>query len=161
MQRLPALNLALGTDPSVFFQWLPTKNKFYFPKFFCSLLSVCTFTSVFKDSKSLKIHNRVEIKVFLQFFSCWRKDLNPDPDPEDPKTYGFRSGTLVKNVLLWCSAYLSWKLSKDLEKREHRRKRKRVKKDWFTFTNGTHLTLFFFCFPTSCTVGAVSHLFLY
>lgn len=27
------------------------------------------------------------------------------------------------------SAYLSWKLSKDLEKREHRRKRKRVKKE--------------------------------
>jgi hypothetical protein len=30
---------------------------------------------------------------------------------------------------LFCSAYLSWKLSKDLEKREHRRKKKRVKKE--------------------------------
>ncbi len=40
--------------------------------------TVGTFTEVFKDSKSLKSHKRVEIKVLFLFFAYWWKD----PDPE-------------------------------------------------------------------------------
>ncbi len=63
----------------------------------------CTFTSLFKDKKSLKSHKTVEIKVFRTIFAWWWKD--PDPllwltDPEGPKTYG--SGTLVYSWWLLC-----------------------------------------------------------
>jgi hypothetical protein len=82
-----------GTDPDLnsdiescfFHQWLkmPIKNKF-FPKLFCLLLfegSQGTFTWVFIDKKSKRSHKIVEIKVFLTFFACCWKDLDPDPDP--------------------------------------------------------------------------------
>ncbi len=99
---------ALDPDSSLFVSGskMPTKNTF-----FCLLLSVGTFAWAFTDNKILRSQKTVEIKVFLKFFAWRWKDLNPDPG--SPKTYGFRSGTLVKNVwisvlLVPYSAYLSW-----------------------------------------------------
>ncbi len=37
----------------------------FFPKFFCLLLTVCTFASVFKDNKLLRSHKTVDIEVML------------------------------------------------------------------------------------------------
>jgi hypothetical protein len=42
----------------------------------CTVLIVGKFTLVIKDSKSLRSHKIVEIKVF-----CWWKDPDLDPDP--------------------------------------------------------------------------------
>ncbi len=38
-----------------------------------------TFTSVFRDNKSLRSYKTVEIKIFLNYFACGWKD--PDLDP--------------------------------------------------------------------------------
>ncbi len=54
--------------------------------------TVGTFTSVFKDRKSVRCHKTVDIKVFLQFFSFWWKD----PDPGGQKVTGSGSWTLAK-----------------------------------------------------------------
>jgi hypothetical protein len=48
---------------------------------FSFLLSLGTFTSVFKDDKYLRSHKTLEIKVFLNFFACWWQDPDPKPDP--------------------------------------------------------------------------------
>ncbi len=50
---------------------MPTKNNFFFFKFFCLLLFGSVFTSAFKVKR---IHKIVEINVFLYFFACWWKD---------------------------------------------------------------------------------------
>jgi hypothetical protein len=65
---------------------MPTKNKF--SNLFCLLLTVDTFTAVFKDNELSRIHKTVEIKVFLHFFVCSWKDPDPisyKPDPGDQK----------------------------------------------------------------------------
>jgi hypothetical protein len=46
---------------------MPTKNKVFFSTLFCSLLSVGTITSDFKDKKSLRNHETAEIEVFNNF----------------------------------------------------------------------------------------------
>ncbi len=57
-------------------------------KFFCLLLNAGTFTSVSKDSKSLRVHKTVEIKVFLNFSLVYGRipdadlDTDPEPDPD-------------------------------------------------------------------------------
>ncbi len=39
--------------------------------FICFLLTIGTFTSVFKDNKPLRSPQNCRIKVFLNFFACW------------------------------------------------------------------------------------------
>jgi hypothetical protein len=51
--------LDYGSGSCSFRQWL-----------FCLLLTVGTFTLVFKDNKSLRSHKTVEVKVFLNIFAC-------------------------------------------------------------------------------------------
>jgi hypothetical protein len=72
-------------DPAFLSVEVPTKNEFLcFYYFFES-----TFSSVFLDKKSKRSHKIEEIKVFLIFFTCRWKDLDPDsykimtdPDPD-------------------------------------------------------------------------------
>jgi hypothetical protein len=52
-------------DPALFVSDLQDANK----KFFCLLLFEGTFTSFFKDKKSLRSHKTVEIEVFLAIFA--------------------------------------------------------------------------------------------
>ena len=69
----------LYPDPALHVTVFQETNKKY-RKCFCLLLTVGTFTSVFKDSKSLRCHKTKQLKLrFLNFFACWWKD--PDPDP--------------------------------------------------------------------------------
>ncbi len=74
---------------------MPQKN--FTSKFFCFLLTLSTFTSVFKDKKLLRSHNTFEMKVFLHFFFCLLMEGSGSsygsvkivtyPDPGGPKTY--------------------------------------------------------------------------
>jgi hypothetical protein len=86
---------------------MPTNNKI-FSNFFIiiTFCSVCTFTSVVKDNKSLRTRKTVEIQSFLIFLLVderIRTDPGPvqiitdtDPDSGGTKTYGsYGSGTLV------------------------------------------------------------------
>ncbi len=43
-----------------------------------------TIYIIFCDKKLLRSQKTVEIKVFLNLFACWWKDLKPDPDPGGP-----------------------------------------------------------------------------
>jgi hypothetical protein len=58
-------------DPAIFIIELPEANKkpIFLKKFFCILLSECTFPSFFKDKMSKRSHKIVEIKVFLTYFA--------------------------------------------------------------------------------------------
>jgi hypothetical protein len=47
---------------------MSTKNRF-----FCLLLNVGAFTSVFKDNKLIRSYKTVEIKVFLTFVNIFRR----------------------------------------------------------------------------------------
>ena len=52
--------------------------------FFCLLLTVGTFTSVFKDNKLLRSQKAVKIKLFLNFLLVYgliRIRYDPDSDP--------------------------------------------------------------------------------
>ncbi len=62
----------LDPDPALFvIGFKKGKQKInFFSKFLCLFLSAGTFTSVFKDKKSLIRNITVEIKVFLNFFGC-------------------------------------------------------------------------------------------
>ncbi len=53
-------------DPALFVRGFRDGNK-KFVFFILDFFIVCTFTTVFKDSKSLRSHKTVEIKVFLFF----------------------------------------------------------------------------------------------
>ncbi len=68
-----ALEYESGSGSCSFHQWLSRfQQKRFFLKVFCLLLTVGTFTSIFKDDKSLRSHKTVEIKVFLNFsFAGW------------------------------------------------------------------------------------------
>jgi hypothetical protein len=73
--------------------------------------TVGTFTSVFKDSKSLGSNKRVEIKVFLIFCLLMEGSGSRQiiPDPGVPKTYGSSgSGTLVQTHQLFYVLDLSF-----------------------------------------------------
>ncbi len=69
-----------------FLQWPSKRQKKV--SFYCLLLTVGTFTSVFKDNKSCGSHKTEQIiKVFSNYFACWWKvpdpggpDLHPDPE---------------------------------------------------------------------------------
>jgi hypothetical protein len=78
-----------GTDPDSrpvpldygscsFHQWLSKRQQK--ESFFRLLLTVGTFTSVFKDNKPCGSHKTEQIKAFPNYFACWRKV----PDPEGP-----------------------------------------------------------------------------
>ncbi len=60
-----------GSGSCSFLQWLSRHQQkiSFFPTWFCLLLSVGTFTSVFKDNKFIKSHKTVEIKGFLCFLT--------------------------------------------------------------------------------------------
>jgi hypothetical protein len=100
-------SMPLTIDPnpgsgSCYFRHWPSRclQKLIFKQFFFLLLFEDTFTSFFKDKKYKRSNKTVGFKVFLNFFACWEKDLDPDlwlmnPDPGGPKTYGSGSGTLV------------------------------------------------------------------
>jgi hypothetical protein len=45
------------------------KKLVFFPEFFCFFLTVGIFTTD-RDTKSLRRHKTVEIKVFLNFLAC-------------------------------------------------------------------------------------------
>jgi len=83
-------DLDLGPDPfysSEAFK-MPTKNKY-----FCLLLTVRTFTWVFKNNKSLRISLKtVAIMVFLNFFACWWKGSDPYRIRIRTNKNGFGSG---------------------------------------------------------------------
>ncbi len=56
----------IDPDPGLLFPGCPDAKKIiFFPQCFCLLLTVGIFASVFKDSKLLRRHNTIEIKVFL------------------------------------------------------------------------------------------------
>ncbi len=69
---------------------MPTKDKCFFAYYL--LLGI--FTSVFKDSKSLRSHKTVEIKVFLIYLLVDGRirisnvQIVTDHDPGGPQTYG-------------------------------------------------------------------------
>jgi hypothetical protein len=60
------MDCGLGSCSLFSMAFKSTINKFLFQSFFCLLLTVVTFTSVFNE-KSLKSHKTVKIKVFLLF----------------------------------------------------------------------------------------------
>jgi len=59
------------SDPSIFIVDLQDakKNQICLKKFFCILLFEGTFTSFFKDKKSIRSHKTVEIKVLFTIFA--------------------------------------------------------------------------------------------
>jgi hypothetical protein len=67
---------------------MPTKNKL---KKYKLLLTVGTFTTVFKDKKSLRSHKTDETKVFLKICGSGSVQIitDPNPNPGGLKTYGF------------------------------------------------------------------------
>jgi hypothetical protein len=70
-------------------------------KFFCVFFTEGTFTSVFKDKKSLRSHKTVEIKICLKILARGWKDPDPTNNygsgsgPKSYGSYGFGSGTLL------------------------------------------------------------------
>ncbi len=84
-------------DLALFVSGFQGANKYnFFSTFIFLLLTLGTFTTVLIESKSLKRHKTVEIRVFFIFFACWWKDPAPykHTDPGGPKSYGSGSGTL-------------------------------------------------------------------
>jgi len=61
-------------DPTLFVTGFHETKKRTFFWVFLLIATVSSFTSVFKDIKSLQSHKRVEIRFF---FVCWWKDLEP------------------------------------------------------------------------------------
>ncbi len=61
-------------DPTLFVTGFHETKKRTFFWVFLLMATVSSFTSVFKDIKSLQSHKRVEIRFF---FVCWWKDLEP------------------------------------------------------------------------------------
>ncbi len=86
----------LDPDPALFLRCFQETNKKKF--FFCLLLTGGTFPSVFKDSKTLKSHKQLKIKVFKIVFPYWWKNPDPDLGLGGPKTYVSDSGSGTRHV---------------------------------------------------------------
>ncbi len=83
-------------------QWL-TRCQQKISFFASYFLKVCTFTSVFKEKKSKRSHNVMEIKVFPYLFCLLMEGSGSlqkltNPDPGGPKTSG--STTLLFTLFL-------------------------------------------------------------
>ncbi len=70
--------------------------------FFCSFLTVGTFTAVFKDNKSIRNHKTAEIRVLFSLdngmIRIRTNKIITSPNPGGPKSYGSYgsgSGTLL------------------------------------------------------------------
>ncbi len=76
-----------------------------------------TFTSFFKDKKSLQSQKTVGIKVFLTIFAAWQKYTDSDPylvlmnaDTGGPKPYGsYGSGSVTLDEMNTKSKGRRWK----------------------------------------------------
>jgi hypothetical protein len=78
IQICRSVPLDYGSGSCSFLQWLPTKNKVYFPLFFGYHLLLITgtftlgiyITSYIRNITSYEEVTKIEIKVFLYFFAC-------------------------------------------------------------------------------------------
>ncbi len=68
------MNQIAFPDPALFSGGFQDANK----KFFCLLLTVGTFTAIFKDNELSKVHKTVEIKGFLHFFCLFMEGSGSD-----------------------------------------------------------------------------------